>query len=203
MRRIFSVLIFALVLALLSFGEVFAQPGGTDTIYYYPDAKTKTETILKTQILEETPVGIKVKIDKTETKIIPSQSIVWITYRSKSIDPITFRDGYNKEYKASQATRPGDRKTLLNEALAKFKELVPQLKDNPNAQRYLEWKIADVKARLADLEPDNKASAQTAIEALTGVRRKKSSELGNRALHGGVEPTPGACRQPRSRPQGA
>jgi hypothetical protein len=175
-----SALVFALTLALLSLGEVFAQPGGgSDTIYYYPDAKTKTETILKTQIVEETPVGITVKVDKTEIKIIPSQNIVWISYRSKSIDPSTFREGYIKENKAAQASRPADRKTFLNEALTKFKELIPQVKDNPNAQRYLEWKSADVKARLADLEPDNKASAQTAIEALTafGDKNPQSWEI--------------------------
>lgn len=167
MRLLLGLLLGSCLASCFGWGELLAQSGGgVDTLIYFPDPKSKTETTIKGTVLEESPGGVKFKTDRNEVKMIPGPSIVWITYKSKSVDASTFREGHIKEDRAAVATKLSDRKSFLQDALDKFQSLLKKIDDNPNGKRFIEYKIADIRQRLSELDPRDKNLQREAIEAL-------------------------------------
>ncbi len=130
----------------------------------YVNPKTGKVESVRGKITEEGPGGIKIR-KGNELLQISALDIKQITYQTK--DALGFRAGFGKETRAMQATRLSERKALLQEALSAFQNVLPDLKDNPAAERYVRFKIALVKLELAQIEPGNSTELKAALEGLT------------------------------------
>jgi tetratricopeptide (TPR) repeat protein len=135
----------------------------TDSIEYLDAMKKKAEVVGVIQ--EETPAGIKIK-ERNEVKLIPALAVTQVTYRHAKLIKSEFRHPFTSEFKAGNATKQADKIRLLGEALLEFEQLAKDVKDTPNAYRYVQFKVALVKVHLAQLEPDNKARLATALAAM-------------------------------------
>lgn len=139
-----------------------------DTVYYI-DPVSKKEVTIDGPIQEETPSGLKIK-DKTGVKTITPQAIRQITYTQPKVGAADFRKPFTAESKALSAEKPADKKKFFADALQIFDEMREQLRDQPNAHRYIKFKIAQMKVRLAQLDPDDKKLADAASAALNEYR---------------------------------
>jgi predicted Zn-dependent protease len=118
-------------------------------------------------IQEESPAEIKIKLRAGGMlRTIPATAITEILYQTR-VAALDFRQPFGKEVRAGQATRDGDRKRLLSEALKEFEELAPQVKGTPHAYRYIRFKIAQVTAELGKEDP---ARARAAVALLTAYK---------------------------------
>jgi len=138
-----------------------------DTVDYI-DPKTKKQTTVGGEIVQETPAGIKIKEGKV-IRSIPALAIKEIIYHS-NVDRITFRKGFTAEFKALKSDKAPERAALLAEALQEFQNLARAVRDSPNAHRYVQYKIAQTKVRLAQAERYNKALMAEALASLTAYK---------------------------------
>jgi hypothetical protein len=138
-----------------------------DTVDYF-DAKTKKQTTVGGEIMQETPAGIKIKEGKV-VRSIPALAIKEVIYHSK-VDRITFRKGFTAEFKALKSEKAYERGALLTEALQEFQSLAREVRDSPNVHRYIQYKIAQTKVRLAQGEGASKAMMAEAIASLAAYK---------------------------------
>ena len=125
----------------------------------YLDPVTKKQVTVTDQIVEETNAGIKVK----GGKLIPALAIVHVTYPTG--DPITFRAPFRKEAKAL-LQKPVERKITLAAALTEYQQLEKEIRSQPNAFRYIQYRIVQLKVLQAQDEPENNELMRTALDAL-------------------------------------
>jgi len=147
-----------------------------DTVTYI-DPTTKKEVDTTGTIVDETPVGIKIKPKTGEPKLIPALDVVWVTYKDPRIDNFEFRQPFGKERLAMvPLTRPEKRNDHLNEALSGYRSLATKVRSVPFASRYVQYKIAQVQAMMAREDPNNPtkitnpAKGKSAIDALVAYQ---------------------------------
>jgi hypothetical protein len=152
----------ALVLA-SSCSVVGVARAADDRITYHDQATNKDVEVLGT-IQEETPAGIKVK-GRSGVVTISSLDVRSVIYQSGKVTALEFRQPLGKELRALQpGQKPAERLKLLDESLLGYRTLDAQLKDEANAHRYLQYRIAAVQALQAR---DDVTKIDAAIAALT------------------------------------
>lgn len=135
-----------------------------DEIRYY-DRAEKKEAKVAGRIQSESPAGIKIRpARENNDKLIPASDIREVIYQVDAGLAIEHRSPFGKEYRAEQAARDEERKKLLQEAVAGYRDLLPRLGSLKNAQRYVQFRAALVLARLAEEDPQQVGPA---IDALT------------------------------------
>jgi hypothetical protein len=161
-----------LIAALVLTGSVVAPKMGwavDDRVTYHDPAMNKEVEILGT-IEEETPAGIKLKT-KMGTKIIPALDVRSVIYQSTlggKVTALEFRQPLGKELRAQQpGQKPAERLKLLDEAITGYKAVDAQVKDEANAHRYLQYRLAAVQAMLARDDPTR---LDAAIAGLTSFK---------------------------------
>jgi hypothetical protein len=155
-RKIFPASLLAMMaVAVLAWAE--------DQVNYF-DAAAKKEVELKGTIDAESPAGIRVKT-KAGVKDVPSADVRSVIYGSQAVSALEFRAPLGKEARALLATRPAERQNLLEEALKGYRELDARVKDEPQAHRYLQFKIANALALQAKDDPAKRDAAVAALAA--------------------------------------
>jgi tetratricopeptide (TPR) repeat protein len=81
--------------------------------------------------------------------------------------PADYRKPFNAEEKALKATKAAERIAGLEKAADLYRELDKDVKDHPNARRYVQYRLAKVAVLLAQEEP---AKTEEAIKALEAYR---------------------------------
>lgn len=126
---------------------------------------TNKEDSIKGTIDQESPAGIRIKQRAMGTDI-PAADILLVIYHLAGITVLDFRAPFGKEIRG---LTPGAseklRKDLLAEALKGFEELLPKVSVHPRAKRYIQFKIATVKAAQAETEVFKRAGAIAALQA--------------------------------------
>jgi hypothetical protein len=158
-RLLLCPLLAGLVLAL-------ARPAGAqDTVIYLNRATGKEDRVVGT-IEAESPRGITIKARKAAQTVLAAD-VRQVVYRHPKVTALEFRAPFAKETRALQASRPANRRTLLDEALKGFQDLDAQMRDAPLAHRYLQFKMGEVLALEAQDDPSR---LDAAIAALTAYK---------------------------------
>jgi hypothetical protein len=134
--------------------------------YFDPASKAgnKVERI-RGAIESETPLGIRVKpADGAAREIAPSD-IRYIRYRAPGVPDLDYRKPFGLEDRALGQTKEEQRKRLLAEALAGYRDVLSRLKESPAAARYFEYRIARVLAFQAEDDPAKLDAAIAAFSA--------------------------------------
>jgi hypothetical protein len=137
----------------------------------YFDPATKKDANVRGQIQAEGPGGITIS-ERGQTRLIPALSITQVTYVLGSVPATEFRRPFGKESVALGKSRKEDQKAGLTEALHEFEQLAVKARDSKNAFRYVQYKIAQVKYRLAQLEAGSPTAHKAAVTALTDFAAK-------------------------------
>lgn len=162
--------VLALAVVLVVLGVTRAQ----DAVFY-TDRATKKEARHTGTIEEEGPGGIKIKVKEGRdllVKTVPSADIVSVQYQTKEIDKLTFRAPFVKEERGLKAETPKERAKFLLEALDGFNRLEGQLSGQAMPRRYVQFKIAETTARLAQDDP---SKIDSAIKLLADFRSANAS----------------------------
>lgn len=135
----------------------------------YIDKTKKGENEINGLITGDSVKGLIIKIQKEPTpKLIPSVDIINVNYSSTVIGSIELKSALGKEVRANLATtKEADRIKLYEESIKDVSELLPKVKSDTRLSKYLNFRIAKVKADLAKLKPD---ILPDAIKSLSGVR---------------------------------
>jgi hypothetical protein len=141
-----------------------ARVGAQDEVTYYDRAEKKE--IRGTGTIEaETTAGIRLK-DRGGVKLIPAGDVRHVAYKNDKVPILEFRTLATREDRAlAPAEKAEARKKALGEVLKGYEEMAPKLKDVPAAQRYLQFKIAQVKFHLARDEASQLDAAAAALQA--------------------------------------
>ncbi|HZV07094.1 MAG TPA: hypothetical protein VE999_18575 [Gemmataceae bacterium] len=139
-----------------------------DTVYFRQPGKKQDEAVFGT-IQEESPVGIKMRTDKGETKTIPVLHIRAVDY-GDGIDVVGKADYHTGDSKLARALPEpaGKRKADgLESALFAFRELAnnDRLRSIPSVNRYLQFRIAQTAALLAQNDASLRDAAFTALNS--------------------------------------
>jgi len=144
--------------------SVFSQ----DSVKYIDKTK-KGENEVNGLITGDSVKGLIIKIQKEAIpKLIPAVDIINVNYSSTAITSIELKSALGKEVRANlPATKEADRLKLYEEALNDIAELLPKVKSDIRLSKYLNFRIAKVKADLAKIKPEGLADA---IKSLSNVR---------------------------------
>lgn len=137
-----------------------------DTVTYRD--KTKKEMMVTGMIQDESPAGIKLmERGAAEAKLIPALDVVHVVYKVAKVTAFEYRQPFtSKEDKALQpGTRPAKRAELLAEALTGYKDLEKQVKDNPLAVRYMQYRAARCLVLIGQGDPTKMDNALKALKA--------------------------------------
>jgi len=150
---------------------LFAAPSiwADDTTIIRHDPKGGKDVVLSGVIQDETPAGIKVKAGK-DSEVIPPDQIAHVSYNLKAVSSIEFDTPYAKEQDAL-ALKGDERKAKLAEALTLYQNLEKKVKESPNAQRYIDYRIAMLKVEQAKDDP---TKADEAVAAINDYRTSNS-----------------------------
>jgi tetratricopeptide (TPR) repeat protein len=165
-----------LMAAVLLAGVAAVATAQDATVRFNDRVAKKKEEEIKGQILEESPAGIKIKgrvgrEKETVTKLIATRDILRVEYKSEAVDVLTYKQPFSKEVAGRLATGK-TRAKLLDEALQGYTKLEAALKDTPNPRRYLQFKIAEVTAVMAQ---DDVGKRDDAIKRLTDFKTNNPS----------------------------
>jgi hypothetical protein len=134
-----------------------------DTVLFRDPARGKEEQV--TGVIEaETPAGIRIRPARGAARDVAPDDIHEVRYKTK-VAALTYRDPFGKERAALEEKRDEPRRRLLDEALKGFQTLAPEVKDVPNAHRYIQYKTAGVLARLAEVDSSQRDAAVAALAA--------------------------------------
>lgn len=141
---------------------------GQDSVKYVDKTK-KGETEVNGLITGDSVKGLIIKIQKEPTpKLIPAVDIINVNYSSTAITSIELKSALGKEVRANlAATKETERLKLYEESLKDIAELLPKVKSDVRLSRYLNFRIAKVKADLAKIKPEVFADA---IKSLGNIR---------------------------------
>jgi hypothetical protein len=124
--------------------------------------KGRKEQSIRGTITKESPVGIEVK-QRDQISPIPAADIVQVQYTSARVPAVDFRAPFGREARGlAPGTRDAQRKQFLDEALTGYRDILAKLTDNPKAQRYIKFKVAEVLA--------HQGKGDEAIAALTAYK---------------------------------
>ena len=159
----------ALAAGLAACFGLFAAPAGADDTILRRDPNNSAKDVnLSGTIQDETPAGVKIKVGK-DIQLISPEDIRYIGYDVKGapdVDPLAFGQLHGKEDQAMSLS--GDeRRKALEEAMTGYKKLEKQLKSSPNAQRYVQYRMAMLAVDQAKDDPSKTAAA---VEALNAFR---------------------------------
>ena len=146
MRRITPAAGVAALLAGL--GLLFASAArGDDTVVYADRAAKKSVTVQGT-VLEETALGLKVKVGGKDDKFIPAEDVEYVNYKLPTPNPsqTDVDNAYGTE--TVDANKPGatpeERAAALAKALAMYQALDKKFtgKEADAQKRYVQYRIA-------------------------------------------------------------
>jgi predicted negative regulator of RcsB-dependent stress response len=156
----------ALAAALAASFALSAAPAATaDDAILRRDPKSGKDSTVRGTIENETPAGVKIKVGK-DSQIIPPDEIVYVAYQAKDVSEIQFQTPFGHEQKA-QESKGDDRKNEYAQALMLYKALLNGVKGSPNAERFIQYRIAMVAVEQA---ADDPALRGAAIDALNAYR---------------------------------
>ena len=193
MNRVLRIGTALVLLAML--GVVQAQDA---TILYKDRVAKKNGIEVVGTIEEETFLGVKIKSAKTkDSKFIPAADLERIVYKTKDVDPITYRDPFLKEEKAKAATESiraladptgADEKArlrletlrtgFLEDAILGFAKLEKEVRNPPSARRYFQFKRTEILILQARIDP---ARMDAAVKALTEFKTTNTTLLSLRS----------------------
>jgi hypothetical protein len=125
----------------------------------------KQEERLQVTIQEETPAGISYKLSSGRKDKLRAKDILDITYQVPQGLRLEYRGIGGKEREAELPTTKAEKRVkLLQEAQKQYQDMIPKLGDAKFAQRHVQFKSADLLARLAADDPTQR---EAALEALT------------------------------------
>ncbi len=136
-----------------------------DSIFYF-DRAAKKEQEYRGLIESESPAGITIKVREGKDELlkkVATDDIVQVFYQQKQVDRLTYRTPFARLERATKESGKAREKTLLD-ALAGFSDLEKQFGEVPNARRYMQFKVAEVTALLAQQDP---TQLKPAIQLLT------------------------------------
>ena len=135
----------------------------------FVDKTKKGESELNGLITGDSVKGLLLKIQKDPNpKLIPAVDIINVTYSSTAIGSIELKSALGKEIRANlPSTKEADKLKLYEESIKDISELLPKLKSDMRLSKYLNFRIAKVKADLAKIKPE---ALPDAIKALNLVR---------------------------------
>jgi hypothetical protein len=139
-----------------------AGPAWGQDIVVYWDRGAKKEEELRGSVEAEGPAGIKVR-GRGGVRSIPAGDVRRVLYRVADVPALAFRQPFAVEERARKEERPRQRGELLQNAEEAFRKLEQDVKGSPQAQRYIQYKVAEVLALQARDEPKR---AEEAIRAL-------------------------------------
>lgn len=138
-----------------------------DEVYHFERASKKLVQTSGT-IQEESAAGVRLKPTSGAVRDIPAQDISNIIHQTK-VPRLQYRPPFTAEEKAAQAANPAEQQKGLRAALTGFQELLPKLAADKLAQRHVQFKIARLRAMLA--ENDEKLRKE-AIGALNQFKKE-------------------------------
>lgn len=133
-----------------------------DIVHYNDRVTKKNNEKLVGTIEEESPSGIKIKV-KDQVKLIPAADIVRVEYKPKGWAALDYRNPFGKEDRGRTSTGK-TREKAYSEAMEGYTKLLPTMAEHLQARRYIEFRIADLTAVMAQDEP---AKREEAIKLLT------------------------------------
>jgi tetratricopeptide (TPR) repeat protein len=148
-----------------------ARVGAQDEVTYYD--RTEKKEVRGTGTIEaETTAGIRFK-ERGGVKLIPAVDVRHVAYKGDKVSVLDFR---NLAAREDRALAPGEkaeaRKKALAEVLKGYEEMAPKLKDVPAAQRYLLFKVAQVKYYMSRGEASQLDAAAAALQAFLASHDK-------------------------------
>jgi predicted negative regulator of RcsB-dependent stress response len=160
----------ALAAGLAACFGLFAAPAarGDDSILRH-DPKAGKDVNISATIEEETPAGVKAKIGK-DSQVIPPDEIVFIAYKANDVSEIEFKTPFGHEQLALEKMGD-DRKNEYAQALMMYQALLKRVKGVPNAERFVQYRIAMV---AVDQVKDDPTKRPAAIDALNSYRAANS-----------------------------
>lgn len=158
-----------LVLTLILAGFLLAGSGvlwGRDTVYVRQAGKKKDEPVSGT-IQEETPAGIKMRTDNGKVQNIPALSIRAVDYGEgiDAVGRVDYHSGDTKLDRALQETSAKKKVEELESALLVFRGLDnnDKLRHSISVHRYMQYRIAQTTALLAQDDAGRRDAALTAL----------------------------------------
>jgi hypothetical protein len=135
----------------------------------FVDKTKKGESELNGLITGDSVKGLLIKIQKDPNpKLIPAVDIINVTYSSTAIGSIELKSALGKEIRANlPGTKEADKLKLYDESIKDISELLPKVKSDARLSKYLNFRIAKVKADFAKIKPE---ALPDAIKALNLVR---------------------------------
>jgi hypothetical protein len=139
-----------------------------DTVYFNQEGQKK-QIFLSGTIEKESTNGIQMKTKSGAVKEIATSNIVQIEYGSDVVDKLQFRAPDNLLIKAQAETRPEKKAEQLRAAQLAF-ETLDRMENNgkklsavPAIHRYLQYRIAQIKALQARLDVGQRDAAIAAL----------------------------------------
>lgn len=158
-----------LVLTLILAGFLLVGSGvlwGRDTVYVRQAGKKKDEPVSGT-IQEETPAGIKMRTDNGKVQNIPALSIRAVDYGEgiDAVGRVDYHSGDTKLDRALQETSAKKKVEELESALLVFRGLDnnDKLRHSISVHRYMQYRIAQTTALLAQDDAGRRDAALTAL----------------------------------------
>jgi hypothetical protein len=148
-----------------------AAPARADDQVFYWDEAAKVEKDVRGSIKDENAAGIRI-LAKTpkgpQEMTIATADIRAVIYQSARASAPDFRSARGKELQAMMPTTKKDKRMeLLHKALDSYRDLDVMVKDEPNARRFAQYKIAEVFFLVARDDP---SQADAAITVLTAYK---------------------------------
>jgi tetratricopeptide (TPR) repeat protein len=156
MKRILLVLT-AAGLALVAAPAVRAQ----DEVYHFDRASKKVIQTSGT-IVDESAAGIRLKATAGAVREIAAQDITNVVHQTK-VPRLEYRSHFTAEEKAAKAASPEEQRKQLRAALVGFQEMLPKLAADKLAERHVQYRIARLRALLADGDEKLRKEAITAL----------------------------------------
>ncbi len=167
MKRATLLIGMAAVLTLAWAGRVRGQ----ETVKYI-DRKTNKEEFFKGLIQSESAAGVTIKQGNT-TKTIPAMDVVFVIYKAGALKEVTYQAPYYAEQSGLDPKKtPKQRKEFLEDAQAKYAEVLAKVRDYPNALRYMQYRAAVLQVHLAR---EGLAQRADAVAALDQFRKEHTA----------------------------
>ncbi len=148
-----------------------SRASAQDEVTYYNHAEKK-ETRLTGSIEAETIAGIQFK-DRSGSRHIPTLDIRHVAYKNDKVSVLEFRTLAAREERALAPTEKVEtRRKVLTEVLKGYEEMLPKLKGVPAAQRYLQFKIVQIKFHLSRNDATQWDAAAAALKTFLGEHDK-------------------------------
>ena len=160
-------------LLLLAFYAVADHPvSAQDQLYYIsPETRKEVKDPLIGKIKAESPGGVTITVGK-EDKVIPALDVVQIAFKTVKSGLSDYRSPYGNienALKTNVKTDGKKRRDFFTKALKDLTEVSSRdLKDNSFAERYIQYRIAEIQYRIA-MDDGQRTQAIKAMEDYTSL----------------------------------